>query len=218
MNPSQNLALNLVSSPNLAATQDLTPDQVIPNQINNIPTRIREAKEFLQKNPKEHLITVARIYNLSESTLRSSISRSRTMKHGGHNQILEEYQKQALHLFIRSLLACQIQPTYQLIYNAICGLKHAQNPNLKPPSLSWFSRWWKQNELHKIKAKPLAIVHLTAQQEQEIICWFKEYQTTIKKYGIKRRNIVNFDEAGFRVGCPKGQYLLVPTDVLQVSS
>jgi hypothetical protein len=29
---------------------------------------------------------------------------------------------------------------------------------------------------------------------------------------------VNFDEAGFRVGCPKGQYLLVPTDVLQVSS
>ncbi len=112
MNPSQNLALNLFSSANLAATQDLTPDQVIPNQINNIPTRIREAKEFLQKNPKEHLITVARIYNLSESTLRSSISRSRTMKHGGHNQILEEYQKQALHLFIQLLLACQIQPTY----------------------------------------------------------------------------------------------------------
>ncbi len=187
MNSSQNLALNLALSPatrDLTPDQDITPDQ-IPNQINDIPTCIRKVKEFLQKNPKEHLITVARIYNLSESTLRSSISRSRTMKHGGHNQILEEYQKQALHLFIQLLLACQIQPTYQLIYNAICGLKHTQNPNLKSSSLSWFSRWWKQNELHKIKAKPLAVVHLTAQQEQEVICWFREYQTTIKKYRIK---------------------------------
>jgi len=76
MNPSQNLALNLVLSPNLAATRDLTLDQdlilnqdIIPNQINDIPTRIRKAKEFLQKNSKEHLITAARIYNLSESTL-----------------------------------------------------------------------------------------------------------------------------------------------------
>ena len=68
--------------------------------------------------------------------------------------------------------------------------------------------------MHKIKAKPLAVVCLIAQQEQEIICWFKEYQATIKKYGIKRRNIVNFDKAGFRVGYPKDQYLLVPTNIL----
>jgi hypothetical protein len=103
-----------------------------------------------------------------------------------------------------------------LIYNAICGLKRAQN--LKAPTLTWFSGWWKQNELHKIKAKPLAVVRLTAQQEHEIVQWFKAYQATIKKYGIKRRNIVNFDEAGFHVGCPKGQYLLVPADILEVSS
>jgi hypothetical protein len=59
---------------------------------------------------------------------------------------------------------------------------------------------------------------LTAEQEQEIICWFKEYQTTIQKYEIMRRNIMNFDEAGFHVSCPKDQYLLVSTDVLQISS
>src|SRR2546430_1391284 len=107
MNPSQNLALNLASSPNLAATQDLTPDRdlipdqdYIPNQINDISTCIHKAKEFLQKNPKEHLITAARIYNLSESTLRSSISRSQTTKHGGQTQILQEHQKNAIHLFI----------------------------------------------------------------------------------------------------------------------
>ena len=107
MNPSQNLALNLASSPNLAGIQDLTPDQdlipdqdIIPNQINNISIHVCKAKEFLQKNPKEHLITAARIYNLSESTLRSSISRPQTIKRGGQNQILQEYQKNAIYFFI----------------------------------------------------------------------------------------------------------------------
>jgi hypothetical protein len=59
---------------------------------------------------------------------------------------------------------------------------------------------------------------MTAQQEQEIIQWFREYRITVGKYRIKRRNIMNFDEAGFRVGCPKGQYLLVPLDILEVCS
>ena len=56
-----------------------------------------------------------------------------------------------------------------LDFNTICNLKHAQNPdNFKPPSLSWFRGWWKANDLHKIKAKPLAAVRMTAQNEKEI--------------------------------------------------
>ncbi len=70
MNSSQNLALNLAPSFNLAATQDLIPDQdLILNQINDISIHICKVKEFLQKNSKEHLIITACIYNLSESTL-----------------------------------------------------------------------------------------------------------------------------------------------------
>ena len=116
------------------------------------------------------------------------------------------------------MLAYGIQPTHQLVYNAICNLKRAHDPNFKAPSLGWFSGWWKQNGLHKIKAKPLAVIRLTAQQEQEVVRWFKGYRTTIQRYNIKRRNVINFDEAGFRVGCPKGQYLLVLLDILEVSS
>ena len=103
--------------------------------------------------------------------------------------------------FIQSLLVCQIQFIYSLIYNAICSLKCAQN--LKALNLSWFSEWWKQNELHKIKTKSLTVICLTAQQEQKIVCWFKEYQTTVWEYEIKRRNIVNFDETEFQVDCFK---------------
>jgi hypothetical protein len=59
---------------------------------------------------------------------------------------------------------------------------------------------------------------LTAQQEQDVIKWFKVYRQYLKDYNIKRRNIVNFDEAGFRVGCAKGQWILVPEDVLEYYS
>ena len=70
MNPSQNLALNLVLSPNHAVIEDVIPDQdLISNKINDISTYICKVKEFLQNNPEEHLITAAHIYNLSESTL-----------------------------------------------------------------------------------------------------------------------------------------------------
>jgi hypothetical protein len=33
---------------------------------------------------------------------------------------------------------------------------------------------------------------------------------------VRKRNIYNFDEVGFRVGCAKGQWLLVPKDILEV--
>jgi len=99
MNPSQNLAPN----PDLAPTQDLILNQdLIPNQINDISIRICKAKEFLRKNSKEQSITAARIYdNLPESTLWSSITRPQTIKRGVQSQILQEHQKNAIHLSIQ---------------------------------------------------------------------------------------------------------------------
>lgn len=38
------------------------------------------------------------------------------------------------------------------------------------------------------------------------------------EYDIKKKNIINFDKAGFRIGCPRGQQLLVPTDIQEVST
>jgi hypothetical protein len=187
-----------------------------PNQCDDVPTRIQHAKAFLQENPDERPITAARIYDLQSSTLYSSIQIPPKGTRGGQNKILQQHHLEALHLFIRSLLAYSIQPTYQLVYNAICGLKRAQDANFKAPTLRWFSGWWKDSGLHKIKSKPLAVIRLTAQQEQEVQRWFKEYCVTLNKYKIKRKNIVNFDEAGFRVGCVKGQYILVPLDIQEV--
>jgi hypothetical protein len=56
---------------------------------------------------------------------------------------------------------------------------------------------------------------LIAQDEQDVQRWFRKYRETLKEYKIKRRNIINFDEAGFQVGCMKGQWILVPLDVTE---
>jgi hypothetical protein len=188
----------------LISVCNLTPDcDLAPNQINNISTRLCKVKEFLQKNSKEQAITAACIYNLPESTLWSSIQSTKKI-HDKHNKLLQKHEKNAIHQFIWSLLACHIQSMSQLIYNVICNLKHAQNSiDFRSSSLSWFRKWWKQNDLHRIKTKSLAAVWLTAQWEEKIIQWFKEYQAIMKKYEIKRRNIVNFDEADFCVSCLK---------------
>ena len=97
MTSNQDLALspNQDLSSNQALNQDLT-----PNQINDISTRLCKAKKFLQKNPKERKITATHIFNLSESTLQSSILRPQNSRHDGHNQVLQQYQKKALHVFI----------------------------------------------------------------------------------------------------------------------
>jgi hypothetical protein len=38
-----------------------------------------------------------------------------------------------------------------------------------------------------------------------------------RKYKISRKDIWNFDEIGFRVGCPKGQEVYVPLEIKEVS-
>jgi len=76
----------------MSSNQDLSPTQdLIPNQINDILTRLHEVKEFLQENSNKQRITAAQIYNLFKSILQSLISRSQNTKHGRHNQILQEY-------------------------------------------------------------------------------------------------------------------------------
>ena len=77
-------------------------------------------------------------------------------------------------------------------------------------------KWWKSNGLHKIKTKPIVVVRVTANDAEEVQKWFKRYRRTLRKYGFEPKDIINFDEAGFRVGCPKGQWILVPEDIKEL--
>ena len=157
-----------------------------------LATRIVSAKKFLLENPTETKSCAARIFDLSASALCSSIERQSGNKRGGHNQVLDAHQTQAMHEFIRSLLAHGIQPTHGLVFGAVRSLKCALNPSYRGPSAPWFRSWWRANNLHKIKTKPIAVVRYTAAQEHDVVAWFSDYRQALQTLKITdRNNIIN---------------------------
>ena len=60
------------------------------------------------------------------------------------------------------------------------------------------------------------MIRFEAAQEADVTRWFADYRHELKTLNIrKRRNILNFDEAGFRIGCMRGQEILVPMEIKQ---
>ena len=64
-----------------------------PNQTASISTRICNAREFLQENLIEKIIIAVYIYNLSSSTLQSSIDRTHKLRieYDENNKIIQDY-------------------------------------------------------------------------------------------------------------------------------
>ena len=87
-----------------------------------------------------------------------------------------------------------------MAFAAIKTLKRAQDAEFNDPSPRWFRQRWKDNGLHKIKTKPLAVVRYTAAQESDVRLWFDRYQRVLAELGITHsQDIWNFDKAGFEL-------------------
>jgi hypothetical protein len=200
-------------------------EDVVP--VSTRAMRIENAKHFLKENPTETIACAARIHDLTETTLYSSISREKKEKdeaektsvsrRGGHNKILSQDETDAVHDLIRSLLICDIPPTHNLILRAISFLKRAKESGA--PSRRWFQKWWKNSGLHRIKTKPIAVIRYSAAQESDVQRWFVNYRNILQELNILRpRNVWNFDEAGFRVDCMQKGDILVPADICEFYS
>jgi hypothetical protein len=46
--------------------------------------------------------------------------------------------------------------------------------------------------------------------------WFIAYKEVLDKYQFQAKDIYNFDETGFRVGCARGTKVIVLIDVKEV--
>jgi hypothetical protein len=184
------------------------------NEDLDTKARIQLAKEWLQEHENESIATAARIFKLNRTTLSYSIRKAKNRPQGGLNQILTTSQEQSLNQFIRNYLDHGLLPTKGVILSAITRLRALENK--LPPSISWFRKWWKTQPLHKIKTKPIARVRITAQDQEEVRQWFRRYRQVLREHKISRGNVWNFDETGFRVGCPKGEEIYVPLDVKEV--
>ena len=190
------------------------PEGLGPQTPNEHKTALRNALTWLQQNPLETPLTAARRFGLLADTVRKAVVRGPKKPYGGQNRVLSPDQSQAIIRFIHDQLSYGILPTKQVVFGVICCLCKAQGQSL--PSDSWFTKWWPKMGLHKIKAKPIAKIRIEAYNPSEIDDWFKGYWDIIHKYNIKRTYVDNFDESGFRVGCPRGVEVLVPDEVKEV--
>ena len=105
-------------------------------------------------------------------------------------------------------------PTHTVVFGVICKLWSTINKSY--PLYDQFTRWYKKNNLYKIKTKPITREQITAQDETEVETWYRDYKGELKEYKIQWKNIHNFDETGFRVGCPRGIKVIVPIDIKEV--
>jgi hypothetical protein len=80
-----------------------------------------------------------------------------------------------------------------------------------PPSWRWFQTFMKDRpELFRtLKTKAIARVRVTAADVEEVKDWFNGFRTWCKERDIQPGDVLNFDEAGFRVGVAPGEDIVV---------
>jgi hypothetical protein len=97
--------------------------------------RIENAKQFLKDNLIEIIACAARIYDLIEITLYSSLNRKKnetektSSRRERQNKILQSHEVNAFHVLIRSLLMSDISSTHSLLFEVICFLKSKEESN-----------------------------------------------------------------------------------------
>jgi hypothetical protein len=183
--------------------------------------RLANAIKWIQENPTEMDVTAARIYKVKPQSIRMAlkrIERKDRKAHGGNNKILSDTQSEAVQVYCREQCEAGLGATKQMVFAAISNLLSQEQPPRKPPSWRWFQTWLKANPcLHTITTKPIAWDRVDIHDEKDIEKWFDKYRTTLAKYSIKKgKNIYNMDESGARVGCPKGEEVVVPIEVKEM--
>jgi hypothetical protein len=95
--------------------------------------RIENAKQFLKENFIEIIACAARIHDLIEITLYSSIRRQKDevekTKREKHNKILSQDETDAFHKLIKSLLMNDISSTHNLLFEVVFFLKSKKESN-----------------------------------------------------------------------------------------
>ena len=140
-------------------------------------------------------------------------------KHGGHNKILSEAQIEALYKYVDDSYLSRYGATKAMVYAAVGCLKANEIPTKNPPTWRWFQTFIKDHpELFRtLKTKAIARVRVTAADVEEVKDWFNSFRTWCEENNILPGDVLNFDEAGFRVGVALGEEIVVPAYVKEVS-
>lgn len=92
-----------------------------------------------------------------------------------------------------------------MLWEAIVALKGAEMPPKGAPSRSWFGGWIKRQrgDFHGVRTRPMDAVLVGA----------REY---CEEMGVRKEEIFDSDEVGFRMGIAPGKEVFVPSHVKEV--
>jgi hypothetical protein len=186
---------------------------------------IAKAAAFKHEHPIEKQITGARIYHVNPKTVDTNLRRARerggapAKQHGGHNKVLSDSQVMAIYKYVEDSYLGGYGATKAMVFAAISHLKASQIPPQKAPSWRWFQTFIKAHPdlFRTLKTKPIARVRVSTADIEEVTEWFKGFTTWCKEHEIGAADILNFDEAGFRVGVAPSEDIIVPAYVKEVS-
>ena len=75
-----------------------------PNKYSDQRALIQEAKEWLEQNPNEKIVTAARIFHVPPTSVRYAVEQATKCPIGGSNWILTPGQEKGKNSFIQSHL------------------------------------------------------------------------------------------------------------------
>ena len=102
---------------------------------------LSNAIAFKQKNPKEKTIAAARIYQVNDSSVRTTLHRERARQtkpatsYRGHNKVLSEVQVAAIYKYVEDSYLSRYSATKAMVFAAIGCLKANEVVPKPPPTM-----------------------------------------------------------------------------------
>lgn len=182
---------------------------------NQYKASLSNATAFKHEYPEETATTAARIYDVNDVTVRTTLRRERqrggtAVKHGGQNKILSDIQVEAIYKYVEDSYLSGYGATKAMVYAAVGCLRANQVLTKEPPSWRWFQIFIKNHPdlFRTLQTKAIARVRVSAADVEEVRDWFYGFRTFCEEHDIKAGDVLNFDEAGFRVGVAPGEEIV----------
>ncbi len=175
--------------------------------------RIVDAIAHLKANPKAKKTQIALQYRVSYSTFLARLKGVQPGNRGGHNARLNVFEDEALKGYMEFLCRIGMPPDKRAIVKATNLLLEERGEDRV--SKEWGRRWLLKNKQYykNIRSKTLHAERKAIHHTEEIQLHFQQFQEMIVRYSIEQKDVWNFDEIGFRIGCLRGRMVVVPADI-----
>lgn len=190
--------------PSYFRSTTLPPPSVATETYQEVEKRISEAIAAINSRENVHRNKIAQEFRVSVQRLRSRLNGNPPASdvHGLHLRKLAPDQEKALHNYFIQLG----MPTYSvhMIEQAANSLlRMSSDPAVPPPFVGpqWAKRRLnRQEDLFKVKRKPIAAARINAHDPELLMEYFMMYKLVVDEFGILPGDQWNFDETGYCMG------------------